>query len=125
MGGGGQQLGSYGGTQGNYPYGSGNFFTGGTPLQQGPPNQTPNVGNTPVGSAGWLQTHPDFNAPAQGVGSRDWVNTHPNYGMNQQNPQNFFTGGTPLQGGGSDIGKLMQQMLGGHVGGGGGGYGLY
>lgn len=105
-------------------------------------NQNTLYGNgSPMGSAGWVATHPDFKAPASGVGSTDWIKTHPNYGNPQGGlgqPNNWFGGGTPLktdanqpayggggwgnpqafqQGGGNDIMSALQQMFGGGGGG--------
>jgi len=116
MGGGGStQLGGYGGTGSNYN--TGGMFTGGAPILNQTAQQSP-----PIGSAGWVGTHPDYQgAPAQGVGSLDWIKTHPNFGMQQPNQgaQNMFTGGAQLQGGGNDIGALIAHMLQGYGGGGG------
>jgi len=125
-GGGYNQLGGYGGGSG------GNYSNGNQPALGG-------------GQGNWMQSHPNanvFGSPGM-IGGDAWKAAHPNYNVagspgwqamhppQQQQNQNWWTGGAPAQGwnpagsgsnpplqGQPDIADFFQHMFGG-----GGGYG--
>jgi hypothetical protein len=121
------QLGSVGGTQGNFNWAdlfggggndnaSGNYKSPLNPAQAAQRNQQDGVGSLDwmkwhpdyqptVGTAAWGATHPD---PAQGVkyGSAQWQQTHPNYQANQMIPAQL---GQPP----NDLSEVIKHMFGG------------